>query len=314
MSARRPRTVIEGNAMIRPRALVIPLLAAALLAACKQHKQASNLEESQGASAVTVLGAASAVERYGENAGGGCKDVPDTAALQRWLSTAPSQGEVGGFAKGRNEWAAVVDREGHLCALAVTTTDHAAAWPGSRAIAEAKAFTANGFSSDAVPMSTARLYTMSLPGHSLWGSGAGNPLNPRCLQAPSASAPIGEVCGGTIAFGGGLPLYKGQTRVGGLGVSGDTPCADHEIAKRVRKSAQLEPAAGGQADDIIYPNVDGPSAQAHPLCANTWRNGTYIGEEGMQAPAGAPAAFSAAPSAASAASASAKARAGSAAG
>ena len=39
----------------------------------------------------------------------------------------------------------------------------------------AKAYTANAFSTDQVPMSTARLYTMSQPGHSFWGAAAGNP-------------------------------------------------------------------------------------------------------------------------------------------
>lgn len=251
----------------------------AALAGCEQHKQTDTAEKSQPASASLLVGAASGVERYGQNAGGGCKAVPDAAALLRLLMVAVSQGEAGGFANGRNEWAAVVDREGRLCAAAVTSADKAAAWPGSKAIAKAKAFTANAFSSDATPMSTARLYTLSLPGHSLWGAANGNPLNPRCLLAPGQDEPIGEVCGGTIAFGGGLPLYAGQTRVGGLGLSGDTPCADHEVAKRVRKAAGLDPAGGGLVDDIVFASIDGPSIYAHPLCPNTWRNGRHLGDE-----------------------------------
>lgn len=63
-----------------------------------------------------------------------------------------------------------------------------------------------------------------------------------------------------------------KTRVGGLGVSGDTACADHEIAKRIRHLAQLDPEKGQFADDIIYTDTDGPSPFAHPICANTWRN------------------------------------------
>ena len=66
------------------------------------------------------------------------------------------------------------------------------------------------------------------------------------------NATNGKICGGSIAFGGGVPLYKGKTRVGGLGVSGDTACADHEIAKRIRHLAQLDPEKGEFADDIIY--------------------------------------------------------------
>jgi uncharacterized protein GlcG (DUF336 family) len=261
-------------------------LAAAALGGCEQHKQTDTAEVSQPASASVLIGAASGVERYGQNAGGGCKAVPDAAALLRLLTAATAQGEAGGFANGKNEWAAVVDREGRLCAVAVSTSDKATAWPGSKAIAKAKAFTANAFSSDSTPMSTARLYTMSLPGHSLWGAANGNPLNPRCLLAPSQDEPIGEVCGGTIAFGGGLPLYAGQTRVGGLGLSGDTPCADHEVAKRMRKAAGLDPAAGGLVDDIVFASIDGPSIHAHPLCPNTWRNGQHLGDEAPE-PAGA---------------------------
>ena len=80
-------------------------------------------------------------------------------------------------------------------------------------------------------------------------------------------------------FGGGLALYKGQTRVGGLGVSGDTSCADHEIAKRVRQAAGLNPPAGPSVDDITYSSIDGPTPFAHPLCPNTWRNGKKLGDE-----------------------------------
>jgi hypothetical protein len=74
-------------------------------------------------------------------------------------------------------------------------------------------------------------------------------------------------------------LYKGQARVGGLGVSGDTPCADHEIAKRIRSGAGLDPPGGAAVDDIQFVQVDGPSIWAHPLCPNTWRNGRKLGDE-----------------------------------
>ena len=93
------------------------------------------------------------------------------------------------------------------------------------------------------------------------------------------NATNGKICGGSIAFGGGVPLYKGKTRVGGLGISGDTACADHEIAKRVRHLAQLDPEKGEFADDIVFTSADGPSPFAHPLCANTWRNGKKLGDE-----------------------------------
>jgi uncharacterized protein GlcG (DUF336 family) len=216
----------------------------------------------------------------GERRGGGCADVPSAEDLRKLLKDAPGQGEVGGMASGRFEWAAVVDRSGVVCAVVVSTDDPTAAWAGSQAIALAKAYTANAFSTDSVPMSTARLYTMSLPGHSLWSAANGNPLNPECLVKPEDHGKQrGKVCGGTIAFGGGVALYKGKTRVGGLGASGDTPCADHEIAKRIRDKAGLNPAGGAFADDIQYSGVDKASVFTHPLCMHTWRNGKKIGEE-----------------------------------
>jgi len=210
----------------------------------------------------------------------GCEDVPDAAALKPLLQNAPSQnGDAGGLNHGKAMWAAVTNRNGELCALAVSTEDAAATWPGSRGIAIAKASTANGFSSDTAPMSTARLYTLSQPGHSLWGAANGNPLNPLCAgSAVDLTTGLGKVCGGTITFGGGLALYKGQTRVGGLGVSGDTSCTDHEIAKRMREAAGLAPA-GMPSDDIVYAAVDGPSPFAHAMCPNTYRDGKKLGDE-----------------------------------
>jgi uncharacterized protein GlcG (DUF336 family) len=206
--------------------------------------------------------------------------LPNQAELKQWLRAAPSQGgDAGGLTGGKFDWAAVVNREGELCAIAVSTDDPSAPWPGSQGIAKAKAYTANAFSTDTAPLSTAKLYTLSQPGHSLWGIAAGNPLDSSCLSSPSEPRGIGKVCGGTIAFGGGLPLYRDQKRVGGLGVSGDTACADHEIAKRIRSAAKLDPSSGPLADDILFKDVDPPSVYAHPLCPNTWRNGKKVGEE-----------------------------------
>ncbi len=82
-----------------------------------------------------------------------------------------------------------------------------------------------------------------------------------------------------IFFGGGVPLYSGGKIIGALGVSGDTSCADHEIAKRMRDLAGLNPPGGPSADDITYSTVDGASVFTHPLCLNTYRNGISIGNE-----------------------------------
>ena len=210
-----------------------------------------------------------------------CKDLPSAGDLRAWLRQAPGvEGEAGGLFSGRRQWASIVNRQGEICATAVATDEPASAWPGSQAIAKAKAYTANAYSADDSPLSTARLYTLTQPGHSLWGVGEPNPFNAACLVTPARmDATNGMVCGGSIAFGGGVPLYKDKTRVGGLGTSGDTACADHEIAKRIRHLAHLDPEKGEFADDIIYTSADGPSPFAHPLCANTWRNGVKVGDE-----------------------------------
>jgi uncharacterized protein GlcG (DUF336 family) len=211
----------------------------------------------------------------------GCKDLPSAKDLKGWLQSSPGvDGEAGGLFSGKMEWGSIVDRLGEICATSVATDDPASAWPGSQAIAKAKAYTANAYSTDTAPLSTARLYTLTQPGHSLWGVAEPNPFESGCVVAPDAmGATDGKVCGGSIAFGGGVPLYRGKTRVGGLGVSGDTACADHEIAKRIRHLAQLDPEKGEFADDIVYAVADGASPFAHPLCANTWRNGEKLGDE-----------------------------------
>ena len=48
------------------------------------------------------------------------------------------------------EWAAIVNRQGEICATAVATDDPASAWPGSQAISKAKAYTANAYSTDGI--------------------------------------------------------------------------------------------------------------------------------------------------------------------
>jgi uncharacterized protein GlcG (DUF336 family) len=256
------------------------LAGAVLLLACERHPTTLKDEPLPRTLGKAPPAQANATPRPPQQDGGPCAGLPSQNELKQWLRAAPSQGgDAGGLAGGKFEWAAVVNRAGELCAIAVATDDPSAAWPGSQAIAKAKAYTANAFSTDTSPLSTTRLYTLSQPGHSLWGIAAGNPFNPECLSGANDLSGVGKVCGGTIAFAGGLPLYREQKRVGGLGVSGDTACADHEIAKRVRTAAKLDPPAGPLADDAIYLKVDPPSVYAHPLCPNTWRNGKKLGDE-----------------------------------
>jgi uncharacterized protein GlcG (DUF336 family) len=214
-----------------------------------------------------------------------CTNVPTAAQLKEYLgvapflTAAPVGGDVGGLFGGRFMWAAVVNRDGEVCAYATSTEDPTQVWPGSQAIAKAKAYTANAFSLDILALSTARLYTFTQPGHSLWSLGQSNLFNANLLLAPGATGDKNQIAGGTIFFGGGVPIYYQGKIVGGLGVSGDTSCADHEIAKRVRHLASMNPAGGPTADDIVYSPPDPASVFAHPVCLNTYRNGTFLGNE-----------------------------------
>jgi hypothetical protein len=90
--------------------------------------------------------------------------IPQTqvAALQNKLHSVVQSGN-GGLFKPNEMWSAVVDRHGVLCSVVLSSPD---AWPGSRAIAIAKAETANGFSNDKLALSTANLYSGNC---STWG-------------------------------------------------------------------------------------------------------------------------------------------------
>jgi len=189
--------------------------------------------------------------------------------VQAQLATVVQENNGGLFTPNRM-WSAVVDRQGRLCSV-IKIGD---AWPGSRAIAIAKAETANDFSNGGpggIALSTANLYGPTQPGGSLYGLNNSNPFNP--AFNPQGTG-IGYVPGGIITFGGGVPLYVRGEVIGGLGVSGDTSCADHAIAYRMRAAAGLN---GTPTNDNIqyYPTaaVD-PSQFAQPHCLGAGKDVT----------------------------------------
>jgi uncharacterized protein GlcG (DUF336 family) len=159
-------------------------------------------------------------------------------------------------------WAAIVDREGRLCAV-VKSGD---AWPGSRAIAIAKASTANDFSNSKLALSTANLYGATLPGASLFGLNNSNTFN-GLYNDPEIPAQ-GHVPGGIITFGGGVALYVGGAVVGGFGVSGDTACADHDVAYIARSLAIKQGVISAPVtnDNIAYETPVVPGHFTHPTC------------------------------------------------
>jgi uncharacterized protein GlcG (DUF336 family) len=168
-------------------------------------------------------------------------------------------------------WAVVVNRSGAVCAAAFSGPTVDSQWLLSRQIAAAKAFTANGLSLDSAPLSTAQLYPWVQPGapaNPLFGLAAGNPVSPEdAYKGPFSrfgtrnDPMVGKRVGGTITFGGGLGLYDGTHAIGGLGLSGDTACADHSTAWRLRNLLAMKPSAG---DDRITLN----NATGHPHCPN----------------------------------------------
>jgi uncharacterized protein GlcG (DUF336 family) len=236
------------------------------------------------ATAALILTASTALAQQasiGAFSNGGCQNLPSATRLRQLLLQAQNVNKpIGGLFEGTRMWAAVVNRDGEVCAYATSTNDPTQVWPGSQAIAKSKAYTANAFSLDDLPLSTARLYTFTQPGHSLWSLGQSNLFNSQFLAAPGGQGGgRNQISGGLIFFGGGVPLYRNGKIVGALGVSGDTSCADHEIAKRMRDLEGANPAGGPLADDIVYSPPDAPSVFAHPVCLNTYRNGTKIGDE-----------------------------------
>jgi uncharacterized protein GlcG (DUF336 family) len=191
-------------------------------------------------------------------------DSATVKRVQAALNFVATNGNNGGFFSPNRMWSAVVDRNGVLCSVIRNDPD---AWPGSRAIAIAKASTANDFSNDKLALSTANLYGLTVPGGSLFGLNNSNPFNPLYLPLNPpvpGQDPVGKTPGGIITFGGGLALYQGGQVIGGLGVSGDTSCADHVIAWRMRKLAGLN---GTPSDDNIqygtYPALINTTMQPH---------------------------------------------------
>ncbi len=179
-------------------------------------------------------------------------------------------------------WATVVDRDGFVMAVAFTGDGRGDQWPGSRVISAQKANTANAFSLNALALSTANLFSAVQPGGSLFGLQESNPVDPAVAyggRPADYGTPhdfmIGKRIGGVNVFGGGLALYDARGRIiGAVGVSGDTSCADHNIAWKVRDFLGLDYVPGGVSatgdDNIIYDITSGVSAGGfgHPDCGN----------------------------------------------
>lgn len=220
-----------------------------------------------------------AISSFAANAQG----LPTYNEVQTALKTVVAD-KNGGF--GLNMWATIVDRDGVVKTVTFSGKNRAEQWPGSRAISAQKANTANAFSLPGLALSTANLFTATQPGGSLFGLQFSNPVDTSVAyggdseKIGTAKDPmVGKKIGGVNVFGGGLPLYtKAGELVGALGVSGDSSCADHNIAWKLRDALDLDYVPAGisadKNDNIVYDITKGVSASGwgHPACAEASTN------------------------------------------
>jgi uncharacterized protein GlcG (DUF336 family) len=257
------------------------------------------------ASVTVLLVAASGLLRAATS--NACNNLPNFSTLKAALAAATST-EASGL--NNQMWATLVDQDGIVCAVAFSGVNRGAQWPGSRVISAQKANTATAFSLDSgsssggsgqpngLALSTANLFSAVQPGGSLFGLQESNPVDTKVAYGGSASdygtaqdPMVGKKIGGINVFGGGLALYgPGKKIVGGVGVSGDTSCADHNIAWRVRNNLGLDHLSGvggvsgdvARPDNIIFditPNPFGGTGISaggfgHPTCLNTFGSDT----------------------------------------
>jgi uncharacterized protein GlcG (DUF336 family) len=218
--------------------------------------------------------------------GSECSGLPTHAMLRAALKSARAQLN-GGF--NLDMWATVVNRDGVVCAVAFTGTSRGDQWPGSRVISAQKANTANAFSLAGLALSTANIYSAVQPGGSLYGLQHSNPVDTDVAyggdpqrRGQENDPMVGRSIGGVNVFGGGLALYNANHQiVGGLGVSGDSSCADHNIAWRTRAALLLDYVPAGvsgdssRPDNIVYdityqpgnPTGISTSGWGHPVCS-----------------------------------------------
>jgi len=104
----------------------------------------------------------------------------------------------------------------------------------------------------------------------------------RCRNLPSHAALRSALAAAQAQPNGGLALYNASGRlVGGIGASGDSSCADHNIAWRTRNALNLDYVPSGvsgdpsRRDNIVYDITPQPGQMpggsaggwGHPSCS-----------------------------------------------
>lgn len=232
------------------------------------------------ATGLCAMAATSVVADDRDDKASDCRGLPSHAMLKSALEQARKE-KNGGF--NLEMWGTIVNRDGIVCAVAFTGKDRGDQWPGSRVISAQKANTANAFSLPGLALSTANLYSAVSPGGSLYGLQHSNPVNPEVAYRGNAANygtahdPMGGgKIGGINLFGGGFALYnQGGGIVGGLGVSGDSSCADHNIGWRARHVLELDYVPKGvsgdpkRPDNIVY-DITPQAGQQEGVSASGW--------------------------------------------
>jgi Haem-degrading len=210
--------------------------------------------------------------------GGNCSSLSNQAAMLKSALTKSIVSANGGL--GNNMWGVIVDNSGIVCAVAFSGANYTSQWLGSRVIAAQKANTGNSYSlgvgsgGTVIAISSAELFSAVQPGGSLYGlqhsnpvdtavaygnqygQGQGNPPAPASTFGTPQDPMVGQRIGGVNVFGGGLALYQGGVRVGGLGVSGDQSCTDHMVAWRTRNYLGLDGFTSGVSGPAALFNKD----------------------------------------------------------
>jgi len=235
------------------------------------------LVASIGLSPITSI---DALADLGDDNSSNCSGLPQQATLKSALTKARNEMN-GGF--NLDMWGTIVNRDGVVCAVAFTGNARGDQWPGSRVISAQKANTGNAFSLPGLALSTANLFSAVSPGGSLYGLQHSNPVNTQVAYRGNAANygtsndPMeGGKIGGINVFGGGFALYNSHGQiVGGLGVSGDSSCADHNIGWKTRSNLMLDYVPAGvsgdatRPDNIVY-DITPQAGQQEGVSASGW--------------------------------------------
>lgn len=231
------------------------------------------ITNSQGAPETYVLSSTNSTKANG------CAALPSYSAFKSALSYAKQALTISG---GNNShvWGVVMNRTGQVCVVAYSGAVLDSQPLGGRVLAASLANTANSASIDAQFFSSGNLYPQA---HSKWMDINESSLLIDATKVYTGNATffgalndplVGKRPGGWVGLGGGLALMDAYGRsLGAIGIAGDTPCTNHNLAWMVRNHLYLDRVLGGinpdtsRADNIIYEGSTIDPNFTHPVCS-----------------------------------------------